>query len=198
MNREEQIDISGFTKKDIDFLRENCNFTPQEREFFDLRNNHYTLEEAAEIMNISTRTSSRLSKKVSDKIRAVSYERMESYFNEWLKCGSNMANNCPFKNFLSTLQFICKGKGGLKDAISILTELRLSESIPTADAISAADAGQVSTVAEPVSTGGSAVSNAATASTADATPEWTSRGQPRCCQGEGCGLERRGDVLPES
>ena len=155
MNRGEQIDISGFTKKEIDFLIENCNFTPQEREFFELRNDHRTLEEAAEIMNISTRTSSRLSRKVSDKIRAVCYERMETYFNEWLKCGSNMANNCPFKNFLSTLQFICKGKGGLKDAISIPAELRLSESIP-ADAISAADAGQACAVAEPVSADGSA------------------------------------------
>ena len=189
MNREEQIDISGFTKKEIDFLIENCNFTPQEREFFDLRNNHCTLEEAAEIMNISPRTSSRLSKKVSDKIRAVCYERMETYFNEWLKCGSNMANNCPFKNFLSTLQFICKGKGGLKDAISIPAELRLSESIP-ADAISAADAGQARTVAEPVSADGSSVCPGSTAATADAPLKRTGCGQPRCRQGEGCGFER--------
>lgn len=73
MGYEKQIRVCDFTKKEIDFLIENCNFSKQERELFDLRNQYYTLEQAAEAMNVSSKTAYRINKRMKAKIiRAIS------------------------------------------------------------------------------------------------------------------------------
>lgn len=60
--------IPDFTKKEIDYLIEWCNFTAQERELFLLRNAERPLEECAEIMGVSVSTVNRLNKRVKTKI----------------------------------------------------------------------------------------------------------------------------------
>lgn len=80
MSYEKQIRICDFTKKEIDFLIENCNFFPQEREFFDLRNKYYTLEQAAEAMNISPKTAYRINKRMKAKITRAISQKWEGVF----------------------------------------------------------------------------------------------------------------------
>lgn len=77
MNRSKQIKIYDFTKREIDYLIENSNFSPPERQLFDLRNNYYTLEQAAEEMNISSKTAYRINKKMKQKIVKVCVEMYE-------------------------------------------------------------------------------------------------------------------------
>lgn len=60
--------IPDFTKDNIDFLLEKCNFTKQEKTLFLLRNDEHTLERCAEIMNVSVSTVYRISKKMKRKI----------------------------------------------------------------------------------------------------------------------------------
>ena len=73
MGYEKQIQVCNFTKKEIDFLIENCNFSGQELELFNLRNKYYTLEQAAEQMNVSSKTAYRINKRIKSKIiRAIS------------------------------------------------------------------------------------------------------------------------------
>lgn len=68
MNMKNQIKVVNFTQKEIDhFLRE-CNFSPQEKELFLLRSNDKTLEESAEIMNVSSKTAYRINRKLKQKI----------------------------------------------------------------------------------------------------------------------------------
>lgn len=66
-----QIKIYEFTQPEIDYLIAMCNFSPEERKFFDLRNKYYTLEQAAEEMNVSTTTAYRLNKRIKNKILKV-------------------------------------------------------------------------------------------------------------------------------
>lgn len=63
-----QIKIYDFTKREIGLFLEECNFTEQERELFLLRSKYYTLEQAAEIMNVSSKTPYRINRKVKKKI----------------------------------------------------------------------------------------------------------------------------------
>lgn len=63
-----QIKIYDFTKREIDLFLEECNFAEQERELFLLRSKYYTLEQAAEIMNVSSKTAYRINRKVKKKI----------------------------------------------------------------------------------------------------------------------------------
>lgn len=60
--------IPDFTKYEIDKLIENCNFTSQEKQLFLLRNSEHSLENCAELMNVSVSTAKRISKKMKDKI----------------------------------------------------------------------------------------------------------------------------------
>lgn len=60
--------IPDFTKKEINYLIEWCNFTKQERELFLLRNAEHPLEECAEIMGVSVSTVNRLNKRLKAKI----------------------------------------------------------------------------------------------------------------------------------
>lgn len=60
--------ISNFTKPELDYLREQCNFVNHEKTLFDMRASGCTIEEAAEVMNISTEHAYRISRQVNDKI----------------------------------------------------------------------------------------------------------------------------------
>lgn len=60
--------IPDFTKPEIDYLLDKCNFTKDERELFLLRNAENTLEYCAELMNISVSTVKRINKKMKRKI----------------------------------------------------------------------------------------------------------------------------------
>ena len=62
------LKIPDFTKPEIDFIKENANFTAQEAMLFDLRNGEHSLEECAELMNISVSTVKRINKKIKSKI----------------------------------------------------------------------------------------------------------------------------------
>lgn len=62
------MNITNFTKIELDFFRNNCNFTRIEKELFEYRAKEYTLEECAELMNVSVSTAKRISKKVNNKI----------------------------------------------------------------------------------------------------------------------------------
>lgn len=60
--------INNFTKPELDFFRENCNFTKAEKEVFEYRANDYTLEECAALMHMSLSTIKRISRKINNKI----------------------------------------------------------------------------------------------------------------------------------
>lgn len=74
MERSRQIRIYDFTKNEINMFLEWANFTEDERTLFLLRSRYYTLEQAAEEMNISSKTAYRLNKKVKNKIIKVCAE----------------------------------------------------------------------------------------------------------------------------
>lgn len=62
------LKIPDFTKPEIEYILENANFTKQEEELFRLRNGEYSLEECAELMNVSVSTVKRVNKKMQSKI----------------------------------------------------------------------------------------------------------------------------------
>ncbi len=62
------LKIPDFTKPEIDFIKENANFTVAEEQLFDLRNSEHSIEECAEIMNVSCSTIDRLNRKMKNKI----------------------------------------------------------------------------------------------------------------------------------
>lgn len=71
MNKNNQIKVYDFTQPEIDYILSMANFSPPEREFFNLRNEYLTLEQAAERMNISPTTAYRINKKMKFKILKV-------------------------------------------------------------------------------------------------------------------------------
>lgn len=62
------MNITSFTKIELDYFRENCNFTRIEKELFEYRVKEHTLEECAELMNVSVSTVKRISVKINNKI----------------------------------------------------------------------------------------------------------------------------------
>lgn len=60
--------ISDFTKKELDWIIARANFTKDQEQLFSLRSKGVTLEECAEIMNVSVSTAKRISAKVNTKI----------------------------------------------------------------------------------------------------------------------------------
>lgn len=62
------LKIPDFTKPEIEYIKEQANFTTQEAELFLLRNNEHSLEECAELMTVSVSTIYRISKKMKKKI----------------------------------------------------------------------------------------------------------------------------------
>lgn len=60
--------IYDFTVPELNYFREYCNFTEEERMLFDYRSKNIPLETCAEIMNVSLSTIKRLNKKIQNKI----------------------------------------------------------------------------------------------------------------------------------
>jgi len=63
--------VSDFTVPELDWFREQCNFTGFENQVFELRSKGNTLEEIAEILNVSVTHIGRISQKVNKKIKKV-------------------------------------------------------------------------------------------------------------------------------
>lgn len=62
------LKILDFTKPELEYIKENANFTSQEAELFQLRNGEHSLEECAELMNVSVATVYRISNRMKKKI----------------------------------------------------------------------------------------------------------------------------------
>ena len=60
--------IYDFTIPELNYFRENCNFTKEELVLFEYRAKNIPLEYIAEIMNISVSTAKRISRRVNNKI----------------------------------------------------------------------------------------------------------------------------------
>lgn len=60
--------IHDFTVPELNYFREYCNFTEEERILFDCRSKNIPLETCAEIMNVSLSTAKRMNKKIQNKI----------------------------------------------------------------------------------------------------------------------------------
>ena len=74
MNRNKQIKVCNFTQKEIEVFLQRANFTSDEETLFLLRSKDYTLEQAAEKMNVSSKTAYRINKRVKQKIIKVCME----------------------------------------------------------------------------------------------------------------------------
>lgn len=60
--------ISDFVEWELDKFRNECNFTNDELEFFNYRAKNISIEQIAEMMNVSIGKANKLSKKVKSKI----------------------------------------------------------------------------------------------------------------------------------
>jgi len=60
--------IADFTKPELDYFRENCNFVGIEKKVFELRSQGIPLEEIAEITNMSVDGIKKVSRRVNKKI----------------------------------------------------------------------------------------------------------------------------------
>lgn len=60
--------ISNFVEWELDKFRNECNFTNDELEFFNYRAKNISIEQIAEMMNVSIGKANKLSKKVKSKI----------------------------------------------------------------------------------------------------------------------------------
>lgn len=60
--------IPEFTRREMEYLIENCNFSEREEMVFRLRCKKYTLEEIAEKIHVCYKTAYRDNKKVKEKI----------------------------------------------------------------------------------------------------------------------------------
>lgn len=65
------MQIYDFTVPELDRLRELCNFSDAEMEYFNLRSRHKSNVEIALTMHVSEAQVSKLARKVKDKIRRV-------------------------------------------------------------------------------------------------------------------------------
>lgn len=62
------MNINSFTVPELNYFREYCNFTRDERMLFEYRVQEYSLEMCAELMNVSVSTVKRISRRVNSKI----------------------------------------------------------------------------------------------------------------------------------
>ena len=60
--------VCDFVEWELQKFRDECNFTPEEQEFFEYRAKDVSLERIAEYMNISKGKADKLSRKVKAKI----------------------------------------------------------------------------------------------------------------------------------
>lgn len=65
------MQIYDFTIPELERLRELCNFSPQELEYFNLRSKHKSNVEIALTMHVSEGQVSKLARKVKDKIKRI-------------------------------------------------------------------------------------------------------------------------------
>lgn len=72
-----KLKLCDFTKPELDFLVENCNFTKDEEELFLMRTKDVTFEQCAEIMNISVSTAYRINRKIHIKMRVIYESSLE-------------------------------------------------------------------------------------------------------------------------
>lgn len=63
--------IPDFTQEELNYIIEAANFTEQQKHLFLLRNKEYTMEQCAEIMNVSDSTVYRIQEKMLVKIAKV-------------------------------------------------------------------------------------------------------------------------------
>ncbi len=63
--------ISDFTKSELEYLKEQCNFVNFEIDLFDKRSKGIPLEQIAEELNISYDYARQISRKVNKKIKKV-------------------------------------------------------------------------------------------------------------------------------
>ena len=63
--------VSDFTKPELDYLRENCNFVGYERTVFDMRSEGIPLEEIADRLMYTYDGIKKISRKVNNKIKRV-------------------------------------------------------------------------------------------------------------------------------
>lgn len=63
--------ISDFTKPELNFFRDNCNFVNEEVQVFELRSQGISLESIAEQLHITYDGIKRISRKVNRKITVV-------------------------------------------------------------------------------------------------------------------------------
>ena len=63
--------VSDFTVPELERLREQCNFIGNERQVFEFRSKGISLEEIAEILDMSVTHIGRISQKVNKKIKRV-------------------------------------------------------------------------------------------------------------------------------
>ena len=65
--------ISDFTKPELNYYRENCNFVRHEIPVFELRSQGIPLEEIAEQLNMSVEGVKKISRKVNQKIGRIHF-----------------------------------------------------------------------------------------------------------------------------
>ena len=64
--------ISDFTKPELEFFRERCNFVGNEVGLFEMRSKGTSIEAIAEALNLSVDGAKKVSRKVNSKIARVS------------------------------------------------------------------------------------------------------------------------------
>lgn len=65
--------ISDFTNIELEYLRRNCNFVNNEKDLFELRGQGLSLEEIAEVLNLSVDGVKKISRKVNKKIARIHF-----------------------------------------------------------------------------------------------------------------------------
>jgi len=65
------MQICDFVERELQMFRNECNFTSEELDFFNYRAKNMTIEQIAELMNISVGKANKLSRKVKDKMKRV-------------------------------------------------------------------------------------------------------------------------------
>lgn len=63
--------ISDFTMPEIEYLRQQCNFTEDQDKLFLLRTKDMPLEECAEVLNVSVSTVKRANRRIKEKINKI-------------------------------------------------------------------------------------------------------------------------------
>lgn len=66
-----KIRIPDFVEWELEYFKQNCNFTPDELQYFELRSAYKSNVQIAMIMHVSEAKVSKLARKVKDKILRV-------------------------------------------------------------------------------------------------------------------------------